>query len=39
VRALRRIGRSVGGFVESCVVAGRLSEDFGSAARPRRVVS
>jgi len=39
VRALRRIGRSVGTFVESCVVAGRPNEDFGSRARSRKVVS
>jgi pyruvate formate lyase activating enzyme len=38
-RALRRVARSVGGFVESCVVAGRPTEDFGSAARRRKVVS
>jgi pyruvate formate lyase activating enzyme len=39
VRVLRRVARAVGGFVESCVVAGRPSEDFGSAARSRKVAS
>jgi pyruvate formate lyase activating enzyme len=39
VRALRRLGREVGRYVESCVVAGRLGEDFGSAARGRKVAS
>lgn len=39
VRALRRIGRTAGGYVESCVVAGRPSEDFGRAARGRSVAS
>lgn len=39
VRTLRRVGRAVGSFVESCVVAGRPSEDFGSAARTRKVAS
>jgi pyruvate formate lyase activating enzyme len=39
LRALRRVARSVGSFVESCIVAGRPSEDFGSAARSRKVVS
>jgi pyruvate formate lyase activating enzyme len=39
LRALRRIARSVGANVASCTVAGRPSEDFGSAARRRKVVS
>jgi len=39
VRELRRVGRSAGHFVESCIVAGRPNEDFGSAARSRKVVS
>jgi pyruvate formate lyase activating enzyme len=39
LRELRRVARSVGTFVESCIVAGRSSEDFGSAARSRKVVS
>jgi pyruvate formate lyase activating enzyme len=39
VRELRRIGRSVGHFVESCIVAGRPNEDFGSAARSKKVAS
>jgi pyruvate formate lyase activating enzyme len=39
VRELRRVGRSVGSFVTSCVVAGRPNEDFGFAARSRKVVS
>jgi pyruvate formate lyase activating enzyme len=39
VRALRRVARATGHFVESCIVAGRPSEDFGSAARSRKVAS
>jgi pyruvate formate lyase activating enzyme len=39
LREIRRVARSVGNFVESCIVAGRPSEDFGSAARSRKVVS
>jgi pyruvate formate lyase activating enzyme len=39
VRALRRAARSSGAFVESCIVAGRPGEDFGAAARARRVTS
>ena len=39
VRELRRVARSAGQFVESCIVAGRPGEDFGSAARSRKVVS
>jgi pyruvate formate lyase activating enzyme len=39
VRALRRVGRAAGHYVESCVVAGRPSEDFGRAARGRKVTS
>ncbi len=39
VRTLRRVARSVGSFVESCVVAGRPHEDFGSAARGKKLVS
>jgi pyruvate formate lyase activating enzyme len=39
VRELRRVGRSVGTFVESCVVLGRPSEDFGSVAESTRLAS
>jgi pyruvate formate lyase activating enzyme len=39
VRELRRVARSVGNVVTSCVVAGRPNEDFGFAARSRKVVS
>jgi pyruvate formate lyase activating enzyme len=39
VRTLRRVGRSVGSFVASCVVAGRPNEDFGLVGRTRKVVS
>jgi pyruvate formate lyase activating enzyme len=35
VRPLRRVGRAAGHYVESCVVAGRPSEDFGRSARSR----
>lgn len=37
VRALRRVGRAAGPYVESCVVAGRPAEDFGRSARGRKV--
>jgi pyruvate formate lyase activating enzyme len=39
LRALRRVARAAGHFVESCIVAGRPAEDFGSAARVRKVAS
>jgi pyruvate formate lyase activating enzyme len=34
-RALRRVGRAAGAYVDSCVVAGRPGEDFGALARRR----
>ena len=36
-RALRRTARAAGRYVESCVIAGRPGEDFGSRARGRSV--
>jgi pyruvate formate lyase activating enzyme len=39
VRELRRVARAAGHFAESCIVAGRPNEDFGSAARSRKVAS
>lgn len=38
-RALRRAARAAGPHVESCVIAGRPGEDFGSRARGRSVAS
>ncbi len=39
VRELRRVARAVGAHVESCIVAGRPSEDFGASSRRRKVAS
>ena len=39
VRPLLRAARAAGHLVDSCVVAGRPSEDFGALARSRGVIS